>query len=405
MGGTEMNKPTFIYRDGMLADKEYVEWLSEVKARFRQSQIKASIRVNTSMLEFYWSIGRDLVALRAEERWGAGVVKQFSLDMRQAFPDAQGFSHSNVKYMKQWYSFYFKHVIKSQRLVGQNDNRLGEELSASEKSQRLVGQLDMPESFGRVPWGQHIDIVSRCASLDEALFYINQVIDGGWSRPELNVHLDKGLFKSQGSAITNFKQTLPMPQGELAKEIFKDPYHFGFLSMQEKYDEHDLEEALVANVTQFLLELGKGFSYVGRQMELQMPSGQTFYPDLVFYFIPQHRYVIIELKAVKYVPEFAGKLNFYVTAADELLRGEGDNPSVGLIICKSTDRTVVEWSLKDINKPLGVATYQLEEVVNRTVAELELRKKQKEKNANSSVATDEFTEFNNNSEGKKEDEE
>jgi len=191
----------------------------------------------------------------------------------------------------------------------------------------------------------------------------------------------------------------------LAKEIFKDPYHFGFLSMQEKYDEHDLEEALVANVTQFLLELGKGFSYVGRQMELQMPSGQTFYPDLVFYFIPQHRYVIIELKAVKYVPEFAGKLNFYVTAADELLRGEGDNPSVGLIICKSTDRTVVEWSLKDINKPLGVATYQLEEVVNRTVAELELRKKQKEKNANSSVATDEFTEFNNNSEGKKEDEE
>jgi hypothetical protein len=140
-------------------------------------------------------------------------------------------------------------------------------------------------------------------------------------------------------------------------------------------------------------------------MELQMPSGQTFYPDLVLYFIPQHRYVIIELKAVKYVPEFAGKLNFYVTAADELLRGEGDNPSVGLIICKSTDRTVVEWSLKDINKPLGVATYQLEEVVNRTVAELELRKKQKEKNANSSVATDEFTEFNNNSEGKKEDEE
>lgn len=211
----------------------------------------------------------------------------------------------------------------------------------------------------------------------QALFYINQVIDGGWSRPELNAYLDKGLFKSQGAAITNFGQTLPMPQGKLAKEIFKDPYHFGFLSMQEKYDEHDLEEALVANVTQFLLELGKGFSYVGRQMELQMPGGQTFYPDLVFYFIPQHRYVIIELKAVKYVPEFAGKLNFYVTAADELLRGEGDNPSVGLIICKSTDRTVVEWSLKDINKPLGVATYQLEEVVNRTVAELELKKKQR----------------------------
>ena len=365
----------------MLADMEYVEWLSNVKARFRQSQIKASIRVNTAMLEFYWSIGRDLVTLRAEKRWGTGVVKQFSLDMRQAFPDATGLSHSNVKYMKQWYSFYFKHVTKSQRVVGQNDNKLGEELGTSEKSQRVAGQLDMPESFGRVPWGQHIDIVSRCASLDEALFYINQVIDRGWSRPELNAHIDKGLFVSQGSAVTNFSQTLPLSQSQLAKEILKDPYHFYFLAMKEKYDEHDLEEALVANVTQFLLELGKGFSYVGRQMELQMPGGQTFFPDLVFYHIPQHRYVIIELKAVKYIPEFAGKLNFYVTAADKLLRGDGDNPSVGLIICKSTDKTIVEWSLQDIQKPLGVATYQLQEVVDRTVAELELKKKQKEDEA------------------------
>ena len=386
MGGTErkeeiMDKPTFVYRDGMLADMEYVEWLSNVKARFRQSQIKASIRVNTAMLEFYWSIGRDLVTLRAEKRWGTGVVKQFSLDMRQAFPDATGLSHSNVKYMKQWYSFYFKHVTKSQRVVGQNDNKLGEELGTSEKSQRVAGQLDMPESFGRVPWGQHIDIVSRCASLDEALFYINQVIDRGWSRPELNAHIDKGLFVSQGSAVTNFSQTLPLSQSQLAKEILKDPYHFYFLAMKEKYDEHDLEEALVANVTQFLLELGKGFSYVGRQMELQMPGGQTFFPDLVFYHIPQHRYVIIELKAVKYIPEFAGKLNFYVTAADKLLRGDGDNPSVGLIICKSTDKTIVEWSLQDIQKPLGVATYQLQEVVDRTVAELELKKKQKEDEA------------------------
>ncbi len=372
-----MNKPTFIYRDGMLANKEYVEWLSEVKARFRQSQIKASIRVNTSMLEFYWSIGRDLVALRAEERWGAGVVKQFSLDMRQAFPNATGFSDTNVKYMKRWYSFYFERVTKSQQAVDQ---------LADEKGQQVVDQLKMPEIFGNVAWGHHIHIFSHCNSLEEALFYMNKVVEEGWSRSWLEDQIAAKLFLSQGSAITNFSQTLPMPQGELAKEIFKDPYHFGFLSMQERYDEHDLEEALVANVTQFLLELGKGFSYVGRQMELQMPGGQTFFPDLVFYHIPQHRYVIIELKAVKYVPEFAGKLNFYVTAADELLRGEGDNPSVGLIICKSTDRTVVEWSLKDINKPLGVATYQLEEVVNRTVAELELKKKyQKEDNNTNSI--------------------
>ena len=360
--------PQFVHRDGMLADKEYVEWVADVKHRYRQSQIRASVRVNTTMLEFYWSVGRDLVRMRAEERWGTGVVKQFALDMRQAFPNETGFSYTNVKYMKQWYSFYSVRVEKGQRLIGQIDEK--------EKSQRLVGQLVMPELFGRVPWGHHIDIVSRCETIDEALFYIKNDIDGGWSRPVLNVQIDGKLFKVQGSAVTNFDTTLPVPQSQLAKEILKDPYNFDFLTMKPKYDEHDLEEALVSNVTQFLLELGRGFSYVGRQMELRMPGGQSFFPDLVFYHIPQHRYVVIELKAVKYVPEFAGKLNFYVTAADKLLRGEGDNPSVGLIICKSTDKTIVEWSLQDIQKPLGVATYQLQEVVDRTIAEIECRKKE-----------------------------
>ena len=349
------HKPTFVYRDGMLSDTKYVEWLSDVKARFCQSQIKASIRVNTSMLEFYWGIGRDLVALRAEERWGAGVVKQFALDMRQAFPDITGFSDSNIKYMKRWYLFYCERITKS--------HQLGD-------------LLEMPTDFGTVPWKHHVHIISKCQSLDEALFYINKVSEEGWSRSFLETQIAANLFLTQGSAVTNFERTLPTSQIQLTKEMLKDPYHFDFLSMKTEYDERDLEEALVANITQFLLELGKGFSFVGRQMELQMPGGQTFFPDLIFYHIPQHRYVIIELKAVKYIPEFAGKLNFYVTAADELLRGEGDNPSVGLIICKSSDKTIVEWSLKDINKPLGVATYQLQEVVDRTVAELELKAKQ-----------------------------
>ena len=376
-----MDKPTFVYRDGMLADMEYVEWLSNVKARFRQSQIKASIRVNTAMLEFYWSIGRDLVTLRAEKRWGAGVVKQFALDMRQAFPNETGFSDTNVKYMKRWYSFYSEKVTKGQQVADQmkgdqKRHQLGDQLEG-EKSHQVGDQLEMPELFGKVPWRHHVQIFCHCGTLDEALFYINKIIEEGWSRSWLEDQIAAKLFLTQGSAVTNFSQTLPLPQSQLAKEILKDPYHFDFLTMKEKYDEHDLEEALVANVTQFLLELGKGFSYVGRQMELQMPGGQTFFPDLVFYHIPQHRYVIIELKAVKYIPEFAGKLNFYVTAADKLLRGDGDNPSVGLIICKSTDKTIVEWSLQDIQKPLGVATYQLQEVVDRTVAELELKKKQK----------------------------
>ena len=380
------DKPTFVSRDMMTADEGYVQWMADIKQRFRQSQIKAAVRVNTAMLEFYWSVGRDLVALRAEERWGAGVVKQFALDMRQAFPDETGFSDTNVKYMKRWYLFYYERVIKGQRPVDQIGHQAGDELEViirqqvadqieeCEKSQRLVDQLEMPELFGRVPWGQHIDIISRCETLDEALFYVRQIVDGGWSRPKLNAYIDKHLYQSQGAAVTNFEHTLPAPQSQLAKEILKDPYHFGFLSMSEEYEEKDLEDALVSNVTRFLMELGKGFSYVGRQMELQMPGGQTFFPDLLFYHIPHHRYVVVELKVVKYIPEFAGKLNFYVTAVDELLRGEGDNPTVGLIICKSTDKTVVEWSLRDINKPLGVSTYQLEQVVERTVRELEMKK-------------------------------
>lgn len=385
------DKPTFVSRDMMTADEGYVQWMADIKQRFRQSQVKAAVRVNTAMLEFYWSVGRDLVALRAEERWGAGVVKQFALDMRQAFPDETGFSDTNVKYMKRWYLFYYERVIKGQRPVDQIGHQAGDELDLiirqqvadqieeGEKGQRLVDQLEMPKLFGRVPWGQHIDIISRCETLDEALFYVQQVVDGGWSRPKLNANIDKHLYQSQGAAVTNFSHVLPSPQSQLAKEILKDPYHFEFLSMKERYDECDLEDALVSNVTQFLLELGKGFSYVGRQMELQMPGGQIFFPDLLFYHVPQHRYVVIELKVVKFIPEFAGKLNFYVTAVDELLRGEGDNPTVGLIICKSTDKTVVEWSLRDINKPLGVSTYQLEQVVERTVRELELKKENSRK--------------------------
>ena len=373
------DKPTFTFRDGMTADEGYIQWITDIKQRFRQSQIKAAVRVNTAMLEFYWSVGRDLVTLRAEERWGAGVVKQFALDMRQAFPDETGFSYSNVKYMKQWYSYYYERVTKSHQVGGQlevdeKSQQIADEIGDLEKSHQLGGELEMPEIFGRIPWKHHVHIISKCKSLDEALFYIKRVVDEGWSRSRLENQVAANLFGSQGAAITNFEQTLPAPQSQLAKEILKDPYNFGFLAMNKEYEEKDMEDALVDNVTQFLLELGKGFSYVGRQMELQMPGGQTFFPDLLFYHIPQHRYVVIELKVVKYIPEFAGKLNFYVTAVDELLRGEDDNPTVGLIICKSTDKTVVEWSLRDINKPLGVSSYQLEEVVERTVKELELKK-------------------------------
>ena len=380
MANIEKSKPTFVTRDGIIADADYVHWLSDVKKRFRESQARATIKVNSEMLGFYWSIGRDLVTLRAESRWGAGVVKQFALDMRETFPDSTGFSYSNVKYMKQWYSFYNERIIKSQRSVGLLDDaekghQAGDQF---EKSQRLIGFLEMPEFFSHIPWGQHVDIVSRCTTLDEALFYAHQVAENGLSRPALNEKIDIQLYQAQGAALSNFDSTLPAEQIQLTQQLFKDPYHFEFLSLKQDYEEKDLEEALVTNITNFLLELGQGFAYVGRQMELRVDDETVFFPDLIFYHIPQKRYVIIELKAVKFMPEFAGKLNFYVTAADKLLRGEGDNPSVGLVICKTAKSTVVEWSLQDIQKPLGVATYQLKQVVERTVLELKQREENKD---------------------------
>lgn len=365
-----MNEPAFVNRDGMVANKDYVAWLSDVKTRFRTAQTKAMVRVNTAMLEFYWSIGRDLTEMHPEENWGKGIVKQFALDMRNEFPEESGFSWSNVKDMKRWYLFYFEHIGKSQQPAGFSEND-----GVDKKSQQPVGFLEMPESFGLVPWGHHIHIVSKSNSLDEALFYINKTIEGNWSRNMLDDNIRHDLYSHSAKAITNFTDKLPVVQGQLAQEMLKDPYSFDFLTMKSGYDEKELEDALIANITRFLLELGEGFAFVGRQKELRMPDGTSFFPDLIFYHIPQKRYVVIDLKAVGFVPEFAGKINFYVTAADKLLKRDDDNPSVGLIICKAYDKTIVEWSLKDIDKPLGVAAYQLREVVERTVNELELQKK------------------------------
>lgn len=369
-----MTTPHFVNRDSMFADSDYVQWLSELKQRYRQSQAKAAVHVNHGMLEFYWSLGRDIVALKAESKWGSNILQQLSADLREAFPKQTGFSYTNIKYMRQWYSFYYEQITNRQQPVGEIEsiNRqqpVGE--MENQNRQQPADEMVMPDKFAFVPWGHHIELISKCHSLQEAFFYINQVINGNWSRGRLEDEIKGDLFARQGGAITNFDNTLPAQQQTLAQEILKSPYNFAFLEIQKEHDEKQLEEALISNITRFLLELGQGFSFVGRQMELQMPGGQTFYPDLIFYHIPQHRYVVVELKAVKYIPEFAGKLNFYVTAVDQLMKGEGDNPTVGLVICKSTDKTVVEWSLKDICKPLGVATYQLEEVVERTVREIE----------------------------------
>lgn len=343
-------RPHFVSSDATAFSHEYVSWLKNIKQLYRQSQAKAALKVNEELLRFYWALGRDMVALKIEEQWGKGVMKQLSLDLRAAFPEQKGFSHTNLKYIKRWYSFYH---------------------SAVEIGQQAVDQFQLPKSFTQIPWGHHIQIFTHCHSVTEALFYIDKVIEGNWSRRMLEDNIQENLYGSVGRIPTNFNKRLPKEQSELALQTLKDPYNLSFLQLSKGYNETELENALATNITRFLLELGHGFAYVGRQMELRMPGGQSFFPDMVFYNIPLKCYVVIELKVVKFVPEFAGKLNFYVTAADHLLRGEGDNPSIGLLICRSKDDTVVEWSLQDINKPIGVSTYQLQEVVKRTIEELE----------------------------------
>lgn len=227
----------------------------------------------------------------------------------------------------------------------------------------------MPADFGIIPWGHHIAIFTRCKSVNEALFYIEETIRNSWSRAILDSEIDNDLYARRGKAITNFDEKLPAPYSGLAKAILKSPYDFGFID-KKVTTEKQLEEELATNITRFLLELGQGFAYVGRQMELKMPGGQTFIPDMIFYHTRLKSYIVCELKVVPFIPDFAGKLNFYVSAVDELMKQPDDNPTIGLLICKSKDDTVVEWSFRGMNRPLGVAEYQLKEFISEKAAKL-----------------------------------
>lgn len=349
-------KPTFTNNGGIIPPEDYRKWLKGLKARFRSAQAKASVKVNEEMLRFYWSLGRDIVGMNIEQNWGKGIINKLSLDLKVEFGQ-QGFSASNIYFMKRWYLFYA------------NDSsffyQAGKKLTSTDYQPGT--ELDMPEKFALVPWRHHVEIITKCHSVKEAIFYIDKTIEGNWSRRILEDNIDSNLYARQGAALTNFSSKLPFTQSKLADEVLKDPYKLDFLRMREGYDEKDLEDALTNNITRFLLELGKGFAYVGRQMELRMPGGQSFFPDMIFYHTKLKCYVVVELKVVKFIPEFAGKLNFYVTAADKLLKDDGDNPSIGLLICRSKDDTVVKWSFQDINKPIGVSTYQLQELVEKTI--------------------------------------
>lgn len=269
---------------------------------------------------------------KVDEKWGAGVVEQVSLDLQNEFPATKGFSTTNLWNMKKWYLFY------------------------SEKLQQLVGEIDFPVLFAFVPWGHHVQIITKCKDVEEALFYIKGTIREGWSRTALTNCIKADLYHNKGSAITNFDMLLPSSQSKLAQEITKETYDLGFISLPPEYAEEELEEALEQNITQFLLELGTGFAFVGRQKEI-IVAGKTRKIDMLFYHIKLRCYVVVELKVVSFDPEFAGKLNFYVNAVDDLIKTDSDNPTIGLLICKDMNQTEVQWAFRGIETPMGVATY------------------------------------------------
>ncbi len=346
-------------------DDEYMQWLRQIKEQYRRSQAKAAVRVNDAMIEFYWFLGHEIVDLKAESRWGDGVIEQLSLDMREAFHGAKGFSTRNLWYVKSWYIFYHKHIEKLQQAVAD----LGEsgENSRSRRTikdvptlQQSVAVLKYPTILGYLPWSQHIAIVSKCKDIDEAMFYMLKSIDSKWGREALKGFIDSDLYHAQGSLPSNFDKTLPEEYRMKVNDMFKDPYDFGFLKMPQVYQERDLEDALTHHITRFLLELGKGFTFYGRQVELVV-SGTSYFIDMLFYHVRLKCFVVVELKVTDFKPEYVGKLNFYVTAVDKLLKQDDDKPTIGLLICRSKDNTKVEWSFDGLNKPIGVAAYDLQQ--------------------------------------------
>ena len=346
-------------------NRDYRNWLSDFSRKYKNSQIKASCSVNYVMISFFWEIGRDLTNIRQNYAWGSHFFEQISKDLKELLPDVKSFSPRNLQYMCQFYSLYPELKITNQA-DSQMDNA------------EITNQLDSQFIFS-IPWGHHKVIMSKCkGDTEKARFYIKKIRENNWSRAVLLNFIDTDLYERQGKAISNFKDALESPQGDLAQEITRDPYNFDFLSISVKYNEKELKDALMDNLQNFLLELGTGFAFVGRQMELRMPNGKSYFPDLVFYHTFLKCYVVIELKVVDFIPEFVGKLNFYVSAADELLKQSDDNPSIGILICKSHDKTTVEWSFRGIERPIGVASYQLQEVVDRTIAEIELKNKEME---------------------------
>ena len=309
------------------SSNEYGELLAELKESIRTARVKAAQSVNRELVILYWQIGRGILSAQEQQGWGSKVIDQLSGDLGRAVPDTRGLSVRNLKYMRSFAKEY-------------PDLQLVQEVLA------------------QVTWYHNITLVEKVKDPDERLWYIQQTIEHGWSRAVLVHQIESHLYERQGKALTNFEQALPAPQSDLARELVKDPYNLDFLGLTDDISERQLERSLLDHLREFLLELGKGFAFMGSQYHLEI-GGQDYYLDLLFYNTILRAYVVIDLKVEAFKPEFAGKMNFYLNAVDDRLRHADDQPPIGLILCKERNHVTVEFSLRGMDQPMGVSEYQL----------------------------------------------
>ena len=368
-----------------IIDKEYQKWIKDLSSRYRKSQIKAAVKVNQEMLAFYWSLGRDIVEMHVEDRWGESVVRNLSADLKKLNPEAHCFSKSNIYYMKKFYLYCVEIEHFVQQPIGQEDKQI---------VQQVVGQLR--NDILSIPWGHHILIMSKVpGNPKKALFFIQQDLSNGWSRDMLLNFLSTDLYERQGKALNNFTATLPSETSDLAKEITKDPYNFAFAGITGKYNERKLKDALLHNITKFLIELGTGFAYVGKEYRLQIEDKEKSI-DLLFYNLNLSCYVVIEVKIGEFDFQDAGQLGGYVVACNHLLRKEGrDNPTIGLLICKEKNKTLAQYALESSSQPIAISDYELSKLYPEkvegtmpTIEELEAKLSVEDEGDNSDSVND-----------------
>lgn len=337
---------------------EYKHWISELKNKVRLSQLKAAIVVNSALIEFYWELGGVISEKLKKASWGDKILEQASKDLSSEFPEMKGFSVSNLKVCKLFYNYF----QLSSQAVNQIESILPNISSQDENQKVDFGELIVKKVVSKIPWGHIKLIITKIKDVNHALYYIQKTQENNWSREVLALQIKSNLIQRTGAAITNFKNTLPNTFSDLAQQTLKDPYVFDFLTLTEGYKERDVENQLVSNIRKFLLELGKGFAFIGQQYHIEI-ADNDYYIDLLFYHIKLKCYVVIELKNTSFIPEYAGKLNFNLSAVDTLLKEDNDQPTIGILLCRDKNNIEAEFSLRGMNKPIGISEFELTEIL------------------------------------------